>query len=82
VGVNTFLPKELGGDIVTEIELILGEGGPQAGRGGGSFVTVGDRAGAAQCVRQHDGGGEDAQLRADQPCVVLCGWGVQKKYVI
>ena len=75
IGVNTFLPKDHGGDIATEIELIRsteGEKGQQidnvAGYQGnrngyaaeGLEVATGHGPRAPQRVRQPDGGGEDA----------------------
>ena len=45
-------------------------GQPQRLRQRRPEAATGDRAGTAECVRKPDGSAEDAQLGADQPCVV------------
>ena len=96
VGVNTFLPKEHGGDIVTEIELIRShrrrEGPadrerrrlpaqPQRICGRRTEAATGHRPRTPQRVRKPDGSGEDAQPGSDQPCAVRRGRRVSAEYV-
>ena len=96
IGVNTFLPKDHGGDIVTEIELIRsteGREGPadrerrsvtrqlRNRRRDGLGVLQKTARDRQERLRVADGSGEDAQPRADQPRAVRRGWRVPPQHV-